>query len=82
MVKFTTDPKVYAVDANGVLRWVKTEAAAKALYGDNWNTFIDDMSDAFFGSYSFGKDVETAADFNVSTVMGLEATISDNLGKA
>ncbi|MDD5726444.1 MAG: hypothetical protein PHC53_03480, partial [Patescibacteria group bacterium] len=82
MVKFTTDPKVYAVDANGVLRWVKTEAAAKALYGDNWNTFIDDLSDAFFSNYSFGSDINSAADFNVSTTMGLEATISDNLSKA
>ena len=81
MVKFTTDPKVYAVDANGVLRWVKTEAAAKALYGDNWNAMIDDMSDAFFSNYSFGKDIETSADFNVSMVLGLEQTINDNLVK-
>ncbi|MDD5726464.1 MAG: fibronectin type III domain-containing protein, partial [Patescibacteria group bacterium] len=81
MVKFTTDLKVYAVDANGVLRWVKTEAVAKALYGDNWNTFIDDLSDAFFSNYSFGSDINSAADFNVSTTMGLEATISDNLVK-
>ncbi len=82
MVKFTTDPKVYAVDANGVLRWVKTAAAATALYGDNWNTFIDDMTDAFFTNYSFGSDIDSAADFNASTAMSLEATISDNLGKA
>ena len=25
LVKITTDPKVYAVEANGVLRWVQTE---------------------------------------------------------
>ncbi|MHB8830666.1 MAG: beta strand repeat-containing protein [Patescibacteria group bacterium] len=81
MVKFTTDPKVYAVDANGVLRWVKTEAAAKALYGDNWNTFIDDLSDAFFSNYSFGKDIETSSDFNVSQALGLEQSISENLIK-
>ena len=31
MVKITTDPKVYAVDASGTLRWVSTEAAAVAL---------------------------------------------------
>lgn len=43
LVKIQTDPKVYAVAKNGVLRWVKTEALAKKLYGDNWNQLIDDI---------------------------------------
>lgn len=38
MVKITTDPKVYAVDKWGNLRWVKGELVANALYGDQWNT--------------------------------------------
>jgi hypothetical protein len=79
MVKFTTDPKVYAVDLNGKLRWVKTEAAAKALYGDAWNTKIDDISDAFFGGYAFGDDIDSSADFDPSKALTLEQYISDDL---
>ncbi|MFA6100129.1 MAG: hypothetical protein WC750_04650 [Patescibacteria group bacterium] len=78
MVKFTTDPKVYAVDVNSTLRWVKTEALAIALYGENWNTKIDDISDAFFSNYGFGADISVPADFNVTQILGLEKFISDN----
>ena len=41
MVKITTDPKTYAVDAGGVLRHITSETIASALYGTNWNTKID-----------------------------------------
>lgn len=58
MVKVTTDPKVYAVDANGTLRWIKTEAAAARLYGADWNQKIDDLPDAFFFDYVIGEPVE------------------------
>jgi hypothetical protein len=57
MVKIQTDPKVYAVDANGALRWVPDEWTAKRLYGDDWNKKIDDLSDAFFADYSIGEPV-------------------------
>lgn len=51
-VKITTDPKVYAVESNGMLRWVSSEAMAVALHGANWNKTIDDIPDAFFaGNY-------------------------------
>ena len=63
MVKINSDPKVYAVDQNGELRWVTTEEIAIALYGASWNTKIDDVPDAFFGNYRKGGDVETASDF-------------------
>src|SRR5204863_8267459 len=34
LVKIQSDPKTYAVEPGGVLRWVQTEAQARALYGD------------------------------------------------
>ncbi len=74
MVKFTTDPKVYAVGRGGVLRWVKTEAAAIALYGNDWNKKIDDIADAFYANYNFGTDVETTTDFNPVTEMTTSVT--------
>ncbi len=72
MVKFTTDPKVYAVDKGGVLRWIASEDLAIALYGNNWNMMIDDVSDAFYVNYTFGNNINSTADFSVS---GVSATV-------
>ena len=55
LVKITTDPKVYAVEGNGVLRWVQTETDAKALYGENWAKRVIDVADSFFTNYTIGK---------------------------
>jgi hypothetical protein len=79
MVKFTTDPKVYAVAKGGVLRWVSSEAVATALYGASWNTNIDDISDAFYANYTFGADVSGLSDFNPSTVQASVQYPSDSL---
>ena len=38
MVKINSDPKTYAVDENGTLRWVTSETVAVAMFGSNWNT--------------------------------------------
>lgn len=55
LVKITTDPKVYAVEANGTLRWVQTEADAIALYGTNWAKRVIDVADSFFINYTIGS---------------------------
>ncbi|MBU1630070.1 thrombospondin type 3 repeat-containing protein, partial [Patescibacteria group bacterium] len=80
MVKFTTDPKVYAVEKGGVLRWVKTEQLAIDFYGANWNKQIDDINDAFYTNYIFGQDIETAADFSPSTAETMVSYPSDSMG--
>jgi len=54
LVKITTDPSVYAVEPNGVLRKIQSEAQAAALYGTNWNRRIVDLADAFFTNYTVG----------------------------
>ncbi len=64
MVKFATDPKVYAVSRGGVLRWVKSEELARAFYGDNWNQKIDDIPDTFYTNYTFGADINSSSDYN------------------
>lgn len=66
LVKITTDPKVYAVSAHGVLRWVSTETVAQALYGANWNQMIDDVADAYFVNYTVGAAITNASDFSPS----------------
>jgi len=79
LVKFTTDPKVYAVSKNGVLRWVKTEAVAISLYGSNWNYMIDDISDAFYTNYHFGTDINSSSDFSPPAEQASVSYPSDSL---
>lgn len=82
MVKITTDPKVYAVGANGSLRWVASEAVAIGLYGANWNKMIDDVPDAFFVNYTVGAAINAVADFTPATVTANAGSINadKNLG--
>ncbi len=76
LIKVTTDPKVYAVDKSGALRWVKTEAVAVALWGADWAKSVQDLPDAFFSNYTMGADVNAASDFNVTAVLAGSPTIS------
>ncbi len=70
MLKINTDPKTYAVDAGGTLRWITSEAAAVGLYGSNWNKMVDDVPDAFFKNYkSGGANIEQSGDFTRSGIM-------------
>lgn len=57
MVKVPSDPKVYAVARGGALRWITSEAIAVQLYGADWNTKIDDLSDDLFASYQSGPPI-------------------------
>ncbi len=60
LIKLTNDPKVYAVEPGGVLRWVTSESVAQSLWGTSWASRVDDLSDSLFGSYTHGEDLETA----------------------
>lgn len=66
LLKVTTDPRVYAVGRGGTLRWIETEAVARALYGENWTRQIDDLPDAFFSSYRIGPSIRATSDFSVT----------------
>src|SRR5680860_495527 len=57
LVKITTDPSVYAVEANGVLRKIQNESQAAALYGTDWNQRIIDLADSFFTNYTIGQPI-------------------------
>ena len=60
LVKITTDPKVYAVDSGGILRWVTSEEIATALYGSNWKNAVQDIPDAFFINYRIGLPITSS----------------------
>jgi subtilisin family serine protease len=63
MLKIQTDPKIYAVSRNGLLRHVTSEAVAAGLYGPDWNTRIDDISEAFFINYRVGPAIQSVLDY-------------------
>lgn len=69
LVKITTDPKVYAVEPKGVLRWVKTEEVAKSLWGANWAKMVIDVPDAFFTNYTTGAELATAGMYPTGAVV-------------
>ncbi len=58
MFKISSIPKVYRVGEDRLIQWLKTEDAAKRLYGNNWNKLIQDLPDGFFGDYVMGEDIE------------------------
>jgi hypothetical protein len=78
LVKIQSDPKVYAVDDHGVLRWVKSEAAAIAIWGSNWNKQVDDISDSFFVNYTVGADINSASDFSPAAAQAAASTINED----
>lgn len=57
LVKITTDPKVYRVEAHATLRHITTEELARALYGENWARQVHDIADIFFSSYRIGAPI-------------------------
>lgn len=55
LVKITSDPKTYAIEPDGTLRWIQTEFMANQLYGPAWNTIIRDVDVSLFVDYSIGN---------------------------
>jgi len=79
LVKIQSDPKVYAVDKGGVLRWVNSESAATAIFGSNWSKHVDDIADAFFINYTVGSPIYSAGDFNPATEASADGSISTDM---
>jgi alpha-L-arabinofuranosidase len=75
LIKVQSDPKVYAVDAPNVLRWVTTEQVASAVYGSAWNTKVDDLSDAFFFNYTVGAPLTDTTSYVPANVTAAWPTI-------
>ncbi len=76
MVKIDTDPKTYAIDKGGVLRWVQSQELAETLYGLNWNQRIDDIPDPFFINYKVGAPLEMESDYNPDDAMNTTPNVA------
>lgn len=61
LVKIQSDPRTYAVEPFGRLRWIQTEAKALALYGQTWSQRVRDVDVSQFVNYSLG-DALAASD--------------------
>ncbi|MDP3771630.1 MAG: hypothetical protein Q8R16_04990, partial [bacterium] len=59
LVKIESDPKVYAVEPGGSLRWVETEERARTLYGMDWNKQIIDVPVSYWPTYTSGTALGT-----------------------
>ncbi len=81
MIKITSDPKTYVVGQNGELLHVASESAAIELYGEEWNTYIDDVPDGFFGNYNIsGAAVNSGADYDKDAMMTASPDINTDKG--
>ncbi len=66
LIRFANDPRTYAVDKNGTLRGIASDAVANDLYGKNWNQQIDVVSDSFFQNYIIGGMIELASQYSIA----------------
>jgi len=77
LVKIQTDPKVYAVEPDGTLRWIESEAIASALFGSNWASRVDDVPDVFFVDYTPGASLSSASVYPSGSLVS--STTSDEI---
>jgi hypothetical protein len=54
LLKLVSARDVYAVESGGILRAIQSEEQAVDLYGSDWAAQVDDLSDAFWSSYTLG----------------------------
>lgn len=78
MVKFQSVRTVYAVSRAGALRPITSEEVARDLYGDDWNREIDDISDSFYGNYTFGESIDSMDDYDIEAETASVSSLDDN----
>ncbi|MFA5412918.1 MAG: hypothetical protein WC348_00005, partial [Patescibacteria group bacterium] len=61
------DPKVYAVEKDNVLRWVKTADVAVAIFGATWESQIVAIPEALLTNYTIGAEINAAGDYTLAT---------------
>jgi len=74
------DPKIYALEASGQLRWVTSASAASALYGADWEKKIIAVPEVFRTNYiEGGSNINSASDYSKSSVEASARTISNTI---
>ncbi len=75
LVKFSTRA-VYAVSYGGILRPIANAQIAQAIFGDNWVSLIQIVSDVFYGNYRIGSTIESSTEFSSAAARNATRTIS------
>lgn len=73
------DPKVYAVEKGGVLRWVKTAALATSIFGATWESQIVAIPEALLTNFTIGAEINAAGDYVLATQQAV-ASINEDKG--
>ena len=61
------DPKVYAVEKDNVLRWVKSATLATSIFGATWESQIVAIPEALLTNYTIGAEINAVGDYNLAT---------------
>lgn len=77
LVKFSTSSTVYAVAEGQVLRPIVNEAAAKAIYGSNWNSYVVTIPTSQRDDYTIGKKISSSADYSRSQERSETRTVDE-----
>ncbi len=78
LVKFTGSTTVYAVADGQVLRPIMNEAAAKSIYGSNWNASVVTISASYKSNYNIGAKIYSSADYSKTKEYWGTTTIDQN----
>ncbi len=74
-LKLESDPTVYAVEPQGVLREVPYEEWMEVFVGDDWANQIDDLPDALWSSYTVGDELDIREISNGMTAQDAQTEI-------
>ena len=79
LIKFDSSNAVYAITRGGVLRPIANGAIAAGIYGSDWVSDIESVSDVFFGNYEMGELIDSTLDYNPTTEKNAVTSISKDL---
>src|SRR3989338_2138628 len=72
LVKVPSDPRVYAVEAGGVLRHLADEIIAEEFYGERWEKKVIDIPEVFFENYTVSDPIQKSYNVPNSVVYKVE----------
>lgn len=58
VVKFGTDPKLYAVSQGARLRWITNEKVLVDLFGQNWRNYFETLPSERIREYSLAEKID------------------------
>jgi len=75
-----SDPRVFAIERGGSLRWIRTAQVAAALSGSSWEREIVALPETDFAQYRQGVDLIIPDSYNRALVLGSVPSINEDLG--